>query len=363
MAGSKPKPKPKPESPQPQSDVIGDLRAQYSREAPRAIRLMECMTAEVNELLERKSVPLGVPIEFRVKDWASLAEKIGRKSLQISNVTELPDLVGLRLILLFRRDLERADELIKDNFDVVSIEDTAQRLEESQFGYQSQHYVVRLKTEWQSVPRYSDLGDLTAEIQVRTLAQHMWAAASHKLQYKREESVPLPLRRAIYRVSALLETVDLELDRVLSERSTYISSNLADSDADAGLNVDLVQIIAKELLPAENDDGENAGFDEVLAELGDVGITTARELRNLLASHLDRIMAADKKAIKAWGPHRGAAKERARRGVYFNFIGLIRQAMIEEFGEDKVRAIIRTFEDPSDADDDDDDDDFYVEDD
>jgi ppGpp synthetase/RelA/SpoT-type nucleotidyltranferase len=32
------------------------------------------------------------------------------------------------------------------------------------------------------------LGGLRAEVQVRTTAQHIWAAASHKLQYKHEES-------------------------------------------------------------------------------------------------------------------------------------------------------------------------------
>jgi ppGpp synthetase/RelA/SpoT-type nucleotidyltranferase len=60
------------------------------------------------------------------------------------------------------------------------------------------------------------------ELQLRTLAQHIWAVASHKLQYKREASVPVPIRRSINRVSALLEMVDLEFDRVLLEREQYV---------------------------------------------------------------------------------------------------------------------------------------------
>lgn len=60
------------------------------------------------------------------------------------------------------------------------------------------------------------MSGLKAEVQVRTVTQHVWAAASHVLQYKQEASVPLPVRRSIYRVSALLETVDLEFERVLS---------------------------------------------------------------------------------------------------------------------------------------------------
>lgn len=126
------------------------------------------------------------------------------------------------------------------------------------------------------------MGDLLVELQVRTLAQHMWAATSHKLQYKREESVPLPLRRAIYRVSALLETVDLELDRVLTQRGAYVASEVESPTLDAPLNIDLANLIAREVLPAANDSGDVDGFDEVLQELYEFGIKTGNHCENYL---------------------------------------------------------------------------------
>ena len=91
--------------------------------------------------------------------------------------------------------------------------------------YQSLHYIIRIPKHWLKVSTFADLGELKAEIQLRTLAQHIWAATSHKLQYKHEDSVPPPIRRSIYRVSALLETVDLEFERVLAERGTYIEES------------------------------------------------------------------------------------------------------------------------------------------
>ena len=78
--------------------------------------------------------------------------------------------------------------------------------------------------DWLNVPTFREFKGLRAELQIRTLAQQLWAAASHKLQYKRESSVPYPIRRSIHRVAALLETVDLELERVLSERDPHLSN-------------------------------------------------------------------------------------------------------------------------------------------
>lgn len=101
-------------------------------------------------------------------------------------MTDLDDLIGIRVILLFHRDLERIDRILRDELDVLAAEDTGSRLSETQFGYQSQHYIVRIPESWQNTPSFSGLRSLTAEVQVRTVAQHIWAAASHKLQYEQE---------------------------------------------------------------------------------------------------------------------------------------------------------------------------------
>ncbi len=194
---------------------VDRLRAEYQVLAPRTERFVNALLVEFAQLLPKQNIALAVPIEHRVKDWGSIADKIERKSLALEELTQLQDLIGLRLILLFRRDLEKTHRLISETFTVLSHEDTAERLDVTQFGYQSFHYVIELPESWLTVPSFADFANLKAEIQTRTLAQHMWAAGSHKLQYKQEQSVPEPVRRSINRVSALLETVDLEFERVL----------------------------------------------------------------------------------------------------------------------------------------------------
>lgn len=163
---------------------IESLGREYQDFSSKAERLRIAISDQLMALISENSLTLGVPIESRLKTWSSVAEKLERKQLKLQSIRELPDLVGVRVILLFSSDVGKAVGLIEQVFEVVSREDTVTRLGDSQFGYQSQHFIVRLPESWLGVPTLSGLGQLTVELQIRTLAQHIWAAASHKLQYK-----------------------------------------------------------------------------------------------------------------------------------------------------------------------------------
>ncbi|GAI31201.1 unnamed protein product, partial [marine sediment metagenome] len=61
-------------------------------------------------------------------------------------------------------------KLVEKNLIIVEQEDTASRLDESQFGYQSYHYVIKLPKKWLSLTTFSDFSEYKAEIQIRTIA-------------------------------------------------------------------------------------------------------------------------------------------------------------------------------------------------
>ncbi len=198
------------------------LKREYDSLLTRAERFVEALAQQIDQILSENAISLGFAIERRVKQWPSLLEKIRRQKRGVTSVLEVNDFAGLRIILLFRRDVAAVGRLLSHSLEVVSAEDTAGRLGEKEFGYQSCHYMIRLPQQWLATPSLREFGGMQAEIQVRTTAQHIWAAASHVLQYKSAFSVPATLRRTIYRAAALLETVDLELERVLDERASYL---------------------------------------------------------------------------------------------------------------------------------------------
>lgn len=318
---------------------ISALRAQHQDGIGRAERLRETLIFQLTELLATNDIALGVPVESRVKSWASIEEKLQRKALGLSNIFDLEDLVGIRLILLFKTDLEKVLSLIRNNLKVVSEEDTFTRLGEAEFGYQSQHLIVQLPKAWASLPTLASLDNIFVELQVRTLAQHMWAAASHKLQYKQKAGVPPPLRRTINRISALLETVDLEFERVLEERHDYMLESLS-MEQDQQLNVDNLASLLVELLPPENK-VEHENYSDLLSDLAQLGVLTIQNLREVIERNKSVIEAAEMEMLREnLNKEDPMVTERLLKGVFFAHVGLVRQALYEEFGKDRVRALI-----------------------
>lgn len=320
------------------------LRVSYQNALPVASRLLACLEEQLRTILEGSGVALGVPMESRLKTWESIEEKLVRKSLRISQLSDISDIVGIRLILLFRDDLQKVERLIADNFEIVQSEDASNRLDATQFGYQSSHYVVRIPLEWESIPTMNGLRALTAEFQVRTISQHIWAAASHKLQYKHEQSVPMPLRRSIHRVSALLETVDLELSRVLAERDLYISKAANPLTFDVPLNVNVVIHLLDALLPPENKWTQAEDYDGLIENLRELGILSSHQLKSIIERHLQEVLKDDHEVAKRLSSRddlQGELLDRVSRPAYFTHVALTRNTLRLEFGRDDVDAIIK----------------------
>jgi len=314
---------------------LSKLHSEYQKIHPIATRFTDTLTQELYQLFSKDDLSLGVPIESRVKTWDSITDKIARRDLGISSIIDIDDLIGLRIIMLFKRDLNSVHGLLTNEFKVIEYEDTADRLDDMQFGYQSIHYNVRLKESWLKVPSFQDFSGLNVELQVRTLAQHNWAAASHKLQYQNEQSIPLPVRRSIFRVSALLETVDLELERVLDEREQYLSKITTISDNEL-LNVNTLERVLDDLLPEENKGYEEPHYSELLEELNKMGISTSRDFKKLISKNLKNAIKKDKERLNHINEIMGLgleAQERAERGVFYTHVGLVRMMLIDEFGE------------------------------
>lgn len=320
---------------QPPSTAAGDLRRQHDQLLPLANRFSQEVSRQLGRLLDDNGIALSIPIQSRVKTWSSIAEKLERKALSIDQLPSLKDLVGIRLILQFQRDIATTSDLVDRHFTILEREDAATRLAADQFGYASTHIIVGLPDSWLSVPTFADLGGLRAEVQIRTTAQHIWAAASHTLQYKQEGAVPPDVRRSIHRVSALLETVDLELERVLSARDRYRNESTS-QDITELLNADLLERLLDAALPAPNKDLEGEGYAELLKDLEAFGILTHQDLSELLSKHLRSALAQDKDRVasEARLPEESEDPERLALGVYFTHCGLVRISLAEAYPAD-----------------------------
>jgi len=320
---------------------ITRLKYEYQDLAPVAKRFSEVLVREFYKMIQRNNIALAVPIEQRVKSWSSIEDKLGRIMFHGASLSELHDLVGIRIILLFKRDIEPICQLIENTFRLAGRSDKSKKLSDEQFGYQSIHLIVHPPNSWLTVPSFEEFRRLQAEIQVRTLSQHMWAAVSHKLQYKQEESIPQPIRRTIHRVSALLETVDLEFERVLTERENYRSEIESDKQ-DRKLNTDVLETLLDSLLPRNNKEGYES-YSLILWELEQLGVLTTDQLKKIIKKHISKVLEKDQKTAEHINKN-DLEDTRAKAGVFFSYIGLVRMILEEEFGQDYYSQIWKNAE-------------------
>jgi ppGpp synthetase/RelA/SpoT-type nucleotidyltranferase len=321
------------------------LQESYDKSKPRAQKFAHRLCEQMAELLIQENVSLAVPIEFRIKEWISFKVKVENKKLTIADAREMEDFIGLRIIPLFKRDADRVCSLVSSTFEIIKQDDASQRLDVSQFGYHSTHFHLKLPKEWLRIPTFDGFGDFSAELQVRTAAQHIWAAASHVLQYKQEESVPPPVLRSINRVSALLETVDLEFERALYERESYTEALDVTAD-DEPLNVDNLRLTLDKTLPQKNKEKDEP-YSLLLKKLQKRRIHTTKSLRHLLIKHRKAVLEKDRnvaQALVAEDPdlagglvttdfagktYGGRSGARIRSGVFFSHVGLVIEILNE----------------------------------
>jgi hypothetical protein len=97
------------------------------------------------------------------------------------------------------------------------------------FGYTSVHLIVQLPAALVRRRHFERFAGLHAEIQVRTVLAHAWAALSHATQYKRETETPLVLGRRFARLAALLELADAELAELMRRHSELQATAVANA--------------------------------------------------------------------------------------------------------------------------------------
>ncbi len=309
-----------------------DLRTEYDRTSFDAQKLIEFYKDQLSTFSSNNDIPLAFPIDGRVKELESITEKCERKGVKLEKIEQFDDFVGIRVVCLFKKDIEKLHSFITETFEILSLEDTASRLSENSFGYQSNHYVANLPDKWKDIPSMQAAGKLKIEIQVRTLSQHMWAAVSHKLQYKIEDSVPYELRRSINRSSAILELIDLEFDRVLLERNNYVQEIQKASTSNKQIDIDLFQKIVEELVPESNRKKKEL-YDEAFEESIALGLDTTEKLREFITKNIDEAIAEDKRYFSDTGGHGLSSKELISKGSYFSTVGMIRNMFECQFGE------------------------------
>src|SRR5882762_3506825 len=167
--------------------------------------------------LEVRRAGILAEVSSRPKELDSLVKKLILKPEH--TYESLGDKAGVRVIVRYKEEIAPVLEVAKQNFDRGEPENTAHRLKPNAFGYLSVHADLRLLSGDPQIGKFP-ANRFRAELQVCTMAQHLWAEMAHDSVYKYDALLgPLPneLQRRIYILAGVVELADEEFNRIEKE--------------------------------------------------------------------------------------------------------------------------------------------------
>jgi putative GTP pyrophosphokinase len=183
--------------------------------------LAEVTARVTEECLKKRGIKVH-SVQHRAKQPSSFGRKVATPSEVDPNkpkytdpLKEITDMAGVRVITHFPGTLADVDKLLSEEFEVVERSNKGLELiEEERFGYQSIHYLVRVKPQRALLAEYERFSGAVVEVQVRTILQHAWAEIEHDIQYKSSKTIPSEIRRRFMALAGMLEIADREFQAI-----------------------------------------------------------------------------------------------------------------------------------------------------
>jgi ppGpp synthetase/RelA/SpoT-type nucleotidyltranferase len=190
-----------------------DIRTRWLRDKSRLDEFGALLRRRIAEQL--RLAGMWADVQSRAKGIDSILKKLLLKRHYTYDT--LPDLVGVRVIVRYRAEVQCVIEIVGRLFRCGEIDDKSVRLAEDGIGYLSVHTEARLSEGDDEVGAFP-AHQFRAEVQMRTLAQHLWSEMSHDTFYKTDEATINPdLKRRVNLMAGLLEVADMEFARLSKE--------------------------------------------------------------------------------------------------------------------------------------------------
>lgn len=237
-----------------------------------------------------------VDIPFREKGKKSFLKKIeDKKKKKHYSPDDMTDLAGIRVITLIESDIQKVGDLIHELFNVHK-EDSVNKTEslgEDKVGYRSVHFVCDIGEAREDLPEWKFLKGRCFEIQVRTALMHAWAEIEHDRGYKLSGKLPSDLARRFSLLSGLLESADLEFNRLTVEIEEYAKTVTQEIQGNKKTNLELTAIsvtaLINHIFPDYNGTNSRDIITSVIDSTVEYGVNNIYELKKLIINISNKI--------------------------------------------------------------------------
>ncbi|MEN4571573.1 hypothetical protein ABEG61_11715 [Pantoea agglomerans] len=214
---------------------MNEILIAYEKNKAKYDAFSKTLAALIDNLMLAEGIKIH-SVTCRVKGRESLGKKVSSKD-KYTNIDEITDIVGLRIITHFADEVDEVAALIEREFSVdkKNTIDKRASLEPEKFGYLSLHYVISLREDRLGFFEYKSYSGLKAEIQIRSILQHTWAEIEHDIGYKSSVEVPKVIKRQFSRLAGLLELADQEFLAIKTSLNNYqskVSQNIWSSKSE-----------------------------------------------------------------------------------------------------------------------------------
>ena len=210
-----------------------DIVVEYRKKQELYFELEQIVKQKIDALIAEEDFFV-MAVNSRVKDEKSLKGKLTRKGGKYTEISQITDVCGFRIICYFEETVDMLAQALRRTFscDEKNSIDKREALSPTQFGYLSLHMICKLK---KGEVENEELSDIPFEIQMRTVLQHAWAEIEHDLGYKSEFGIPRPIRRNFSRVAGLLEIADKQFSELRRDARQYtkeVIEKISENDCD-----------------------------------------------------------------------------------------------------------------------------------
>jgi len=197
---------------------LESARKRWLTDRPEYDHFSQELVSKLRAELRREGI--WAEVSGRAKEVDSIIRKLIKKPKH--NYDSIGDKSGVRIILRYKDEIKSVLELVENIFDCGEFEEKVDALELDRVGYLSVHIDVKLRADDALAEKYPP-EKFKAELQVRTMAQHLWSEMSHDAFYKNDESLnplPIPVKRRVYLLAGVVEVADDEFNRLNGEMPT-----------------------------------------------------------------------------------------------------------------------------------------------
>lgn len=191
------------------NEHCNSILKQYRERLPIFEKMKSIVKKALEDSIQQNHIYINA-LEIRIKAEKSLAGKLELKGAKYTNLSDLTDILGARIITFYTDEVDKIAALVDHVFDIdwQNSIDKRKMHELHSFGYSSLHYICSIPKTLYFDPVHPEINEYRFELQMRTALQHVWSTIDHDMGYKTDVEIPKEYLRNMNRLAGMLELAD-----------------------------------------------------------------------------------------------------------------------------------------------------------